>query len=414
MEVFVVNKHVVFDEDDEEESGGSTSAFTPMIEGGVLVGPSPDILESLRQKGKKDFSEKFAKHSVGEGSVPSRILEGITVSPSTLLEYNRRGNLLLQRWKREMRIMDDEESFDTVSFAIWLLGVKPTVKSSTWRVYRQAAIHFIEGIPDSNVEKALNILETDSIEPEVKSKSKEEDDDDKEDSSTKEKKFPYDDFENVMRWLRYDSRSKSSNHLIDWMIAAIFTGLRPIEWRATEVKTFEDPSNPKKRKVWLYVLSAKSTNGRTTGIVRTLDLSEMDEKRIVVIKRHSDRCRSWFLNGEFHLRKGRIVQLLSRAVNNVTKKQYTLYSCRHQAIANFKATLTMEETAAIVGHGVTKTQAQHYGKRRSAWGPELVGKTPKGVTDEINVVKQTLVTYAERMAKGKSNIDKYIENFPIE
>ncbi len=376
-------------------------------------GPSPEIFELLRDAGKKSFGERYGEHSiradtVGEGD------NGKTVTQQTLIDYARRGAALLKRWRRETGQFEEDTDLDYVSFVTWLFGLKPNIRAGTWRNYRQSAKHIIQAMPDDNAQRALELLENDIIEPISKTKSKAEaDEDEAESAATKEKKISYEDFNKILVWLQFKSRSETASHLMDWMISTIFTGLRPIEWRMTELKIEKNASALNGQYVWLYVLSAKATNGRSTGIVRTLDLSFMDPAKIKIIKRHSDRWRNWFLTGEFDQRKGRLVQLFNRAVQNNTKKQYTLYTLRHQAIANFKSVLSMEETAAIVGHGVTATQAAHYGKKRSTWGPERIGEPPKGIPEEIALVRNSIVTYAERMAMG-GNKDKFIAEFPIE
>src|SRR3546814_20992999 len=57
--------------------------------------------------------------------------------------------------------------------------------------------------------------------------------------------------------------------LMDWLVAGIWTGLRPAEWRSTDLEMREDPPAPFGRRAWLYVINAKATHGRGNGMIRS-------------------------------------------------------------------------------------------------------------------------------------------------
>ncbi|NRF83868.1 site-specific integrase [Burkholderia gladioli] len=145
-----------------------------------------------------------------------------------------------------------------------------------------------------------------------------------------------------------------------WLMAALATGLRPCEWQKAELS--EDESA-------LIVQNAKATNGRATGVSRTVPVRTDD---LPVIRAHIESLRE--LRGKsltFNQIHNRCGEALNRACKTIwggdTSKRYALYSARHQFAANSKAVASPEEVAALLGHRSTRTARRHYAPRRSAW-----------------------------------------------
>ncbi|SEI14469.1 site-specific integrase [Paraburkholderia hospita] len=145
-----------------------------------------------------------------------------------------------------------------------------------------------------------------------------------------------------------------------WLMAALATGLRPCEWQKAQLS--EDGSA-------LVVQNAKATNGRATGVSRTVPVRADD---LPVIRAHLQsllelRARALTFS-QIHNRCG---EALNRACKIIwgrdTSKRYALYSARHQYAANTKAVASPEEVAALLGHHSTRTARRHYAPRRSAW-----------------------------------------------
>ena len=335
------------------------------------------------------------------GSRPSRpspspaARPGTTVSQASLDQYRRKGQQLFDMFLRETGA--DAEDASAHEWVTWLLSRKPTLKSSSWRVYRQAALHYLEGFPGDSV-RAIALLENDIIDvsrppavPKAGSPRRT--------SAQKERRLPIEDFEKLETFLSRFSRSKLAPVVVDWLRAGILTGLRPTEWRATDLEVQPDAKSPRGRRAWLYVLNAKATNGRGTGIVRTLDISAFTDKDLDCVRRMSDRGRTWLEAGTYGENQAASSKLLYAATARIWPTRrcaYSLYSCRHQAIANWKVILKPEEIAAIVGHGVTATAAEHYGKRRSGWATEHIPVPPRPVEEELRRVRATMRRWDER------------------
>jgi hypothetical protein len=378
----------------------------PARPAGGRHGPDPAAVAAVRAAAKARLARRAEEKRAtpGEGSQLSRsprAPEGTTVSQSTLDQYMRRGNLLFERYRRERGIPSgsDVAMSDWVS---WLLALKPGLKSATWRMYRQAAYHFLEGVPDA--EDALAALDADVIDRSREAQpSAAERGLDRQTSALKEKRFPVEDFNKVCTYLRAFNRSKIAPVLLDWLRAGVLTALRPIEWRAADLEIVEDRAAPRGRRVYLYVLNAKATNERGSGVVRTLDITNFSDVDVAVVQRMVDRGRQWLEKGVYADMQGRCQALLYQATKKLWERRryaYALYSCRHQAIANWKAHQDFfdktENLSAIIGHGVTATAAAHYGKRRNAWPPEDVPPPPMAVQEEAARVRKTIVAFKDR------------------
>lgn len=375
------------------------------------TGPSRDVLIKI-QRSKKTHYEAHQDLDQNVGAQVSRQSKSFfaskhirTISEQTSTQYLDRARLLINRYKREQSIPLETDDFDPKEFVIWLLSLKPTVKASTWRVYRQAAYHMLEGMPD-DIDDAVHLLDKDITENDKRAGKRENWEGkvqrgDHKTSSMKEKKFPKQDFDKVMAYLQYASRSKMSSALRDWMIATIHTGLRPIEWRATNIERFRDPKSGKEH-IWMYVINAKATNMRANGVVRTIDISDLPNKIIEHIERMSENGLKWYSDGNFDSIQSQVSQLLYSVNDRIFPKKikhYALYSCRHQFISNMKEVFSPEEVSALSGHAVTKTAVQNYGKKRSSWGPAITQKHAKPIASEVATVRKTAQFYSERMEK---------------
>lgn len=381
----------------------------------IPSGPSQGALEAIRRTARVKLELRARERGIpseagsaqSKESVSEQARKGTTVSQATLDAYLRRGQLLFNRYRREVGIDVGAEEISPVEFVNWLISLKPRLKSATWRMYRQCAYHYVVGFPHYDVAKAIGLLDTDVIDRSRAPRDEEmtaltggDGKKVRRTSALKEKRFPLEDYDRVQTFLTTFSRSKLAPVLSDWLRAALLVGLRPIEWRTTELEVRDDPLAAYGRRAYLYVLSAKATNGRGTGVVRTLDLTAFPDAELECVRRMVNRGRLWFEDGRYADMQGQCSTLLYAATSKIwptgRRYAYSLYSTRHQFIANMKVVLTPTEIAAIVGHGVTATASEHYGKRRSSWPPEAIPAPPRPVPEELSVVRDRIRLYQRR------------------
>lgn len=170
--------------------------------------------------------------------------------------------------------------------------------------------------------------------------------------------------------------AKATQHLL---IATRATGLRPSEWARVILYESEPDGNYR-----LEVINAKATNGRANGIARTMHLispptealSSIDE---VLYLAHAvqggyfDRKPSTWAELLSYVRRELLIA--NRIAFRTRKKLISLYSLRHQLLADAKsAGLTQQEVAALAGHASDATAGRHYARRVSGRG--TVGAKP--------------------------------------
>lgn len=154
--------------------------------------------------------------------------------------------------------------------------------------------------------------------------------------------------------------------------AGLAVGLRPIEWQSSELLNeatleCEDLSPP-----ILKVKNGKSTNGRSYGEFRYIGIAPLPKQDIAMVKeairlaKHTLNSSGTKLDWEdyYSAISGRLYNITKRLFPR-SKKRPTLYSCRHQHIANLKsAGYPLIEIACLSGHLTDVTATEHYGKRR--------------------------------------------------
>lgn len=368
---------------------------------GVVPSPSPDRLAELR----REFANRAAQaKSSGDAVLGSSAT--LTRTPETLEQYEKRGRQLLGRYRREMN-MDPAVAYDPREFASWFISMRPSLSAPTWRSYKQAVLYVLTAVEGIEASDAVAIIEADSawegemaIRPPKKKEPVR-----KKNTANKAKTIPFQDYEKLDAYLRLRAWSKHAQTLRDWLRAGLATGLRPDEWQYTEVVQQPDPAPgyPDRLKTILFVLNAKSTNGRANGVMRTLDISDFDEETIYAVMRMSDNGMSWFRTKTFDSMQSQCAQILYRANEAIWKRReattYALYTCRHQFILNMRAIdLRDEEISALIGHLVTDTQLEHYGKRGKGWSIDKITNRPKADPDEVSTVRRTL-TMAEQRSR---------------
>ncbi len=353
----------------------------------------------LENKGKVSQRAERLGVTPTFGAEPSLLYKGEgdqTISKTTISQYLHRGNLLLKRFQKETGISHiNPKDINPSDFVNWTLTLKSTIKSSTWRMYRSSIYYFLQGFSSiMDIDKAISMLDMD-INESIKSgqeRNQEHAPKTRKTSALKEKRFPEEDFERVISYLRTACRGKLATVVSEWLQSGIKTGLRPAEWRATELER-------QNGRVFLFVLNAKASNGRGTNVVRILDITSFDDESIDMIERMSQRGKAWLENGQYNEIQGRCSTLLYSVTGRLwpsRKYHYSLYSTRHQAIANWKSILEPAEIAALVGHAVTETASTHYGRRRSSWGPDKIPTPPRPMPEDIDLIKERVRVVEQR------------------
>lgn len=365
-------------------------------------GPDEEKVKAVHSARKRKLRDRALALGRDPGANSSPSVDGMTRSEKTHEGYLVRGRQLIARYRRHAGLGRSGALTleDPIDFVNWFFSLKPNLTAAAWRPYRQSAKAILATIPHDDSEKAVAMIEADYSEAAHTSVREPEPEELKpkpgrklprRTSALKEKRFPKADFDRVVSYLRYVNRSKHADSLVDWMIAGVSTGLRPIEWQATDLEIRDNPDTPYGREVYLYVVNAKATNGRANGAHRTIDLTGFTDETLEAVQRMSERGMQWLQEGRYDDMQSQHSQLLYNACATLFRekpKVYALYSLRHQFVANAKNFHEPAAISAMCGHIVTDTAMVSYGKKRSGWGPDEVVDRAEPLPEEVATVRQ--------------------------
>lgn len=210
--------------------------------------------------------------------------------------------------------------------------------------------------------------------------------------------------------------------------ANLLVGLRPIEWFDASFATYL-PRHPDGSFVrsadgkpafeyMLVVENAKATHGRGNGKRRELILKGVTAEELKTLMFY------WQLVMEFRdrhpkdIEAKKLTNLLYRPMNNMIRRALTasgfaardipsVYSTRHQAVSDFKASgVKKREIAAFFGHSSDETHREHYGLKRSGARRVTFHASPESVAQ---VTRRTVVRPTQVLSpEMSSNIEHWI------
>jgi hypothetical protein len=357
--------------------------------GPVFAATRRQTVEFRLQWRQKHIPEGIEEAEMQRWKDGERLLTAAT--PETLGTYIARGRGLFNRYKRVTNSSVSLEYMDPCIFVEWLLGIKPLLSNGTWRNYRASAAATVQSLARTHMDEALAMLNADR---QVGSDNGGRGD--REASvSSRAPRMDYRHFQRLKRSLPGMSRSQVVDWLIDWLDAGIHTGLRPTEWPLTTLEKRSDPRFPNGR-VWLHVVSTQAGEG--PGIYRTLDLSNFTTQTREAVERMVERSRDWALTGRSSARQSEVSRLFNQTCKVLFPRMlmhYTLYSARHQFIANMKTIYSPEEVAAMIGDIPIEMEVEQYAKRPAAWTKEEITERPMPDIQQVARMKKRLDVFEE-------------------
>lgn len=198
---------------------------------------------------------------------------------------------------------------------------------------------------------------------------------------------------------------------ISFVRANLWVGLRPVEWLNASLISYQRMDSfgmPKLRDDGtqdevpaLEVLNAKHSSIRGNGDKRLILLGDLDKRQIAHIQTWIQLVRDLKTDDLMRLSEAAINQKiygsLQRAVRNVLDSHEwngetpTIYSTRHQAVANARADgQSPQEIAALFGHSSTHTAQRHYGKKHAGYSGRSMRAAPESILAVRNTVSASL------------------------
>lgn len=274
----------------------------------------------------------------------------------TQQRYRRTASQLLARHDRER---GTPWTHDPAGFVQWLDTLRGQIKPASWRQYRAALIHVCQ---PEHPDLAASIHALDSSTCQRRSTRT---------SARKLKRLPDKDLLAIYNYLN-DNRHPFDALLGFWLMAAVATGLRPCEWQHAELT--ERDGIPA-----LVVQNAKHTHDRAHGPTRTQLLPNITPESLRMVERLMDTVSGVDDAAFARYYRGCRDRLyyVNRRLWRRRKRYVTLYSARHQFIADAKsAGMSRTEIAALAGHVSPQTAGRYYAHGRSGRGAVQVAADP--------------------------------------
>ena len=322
-------------------------------------------------------------------------VEGITVTPDTAEFYRRMARQYAERARREGR--SPQRGNLIVDGAMALVDAVSTTYFKTFLTYRAAFLHVLseDGSPEAMAARD-RLASTSSADASRISTS-----------VRRRKSMPQNDLEAIIE-AAMSSRSEYARLLAGWLLAGKLTGLRPTEWTSARWVDYDHDTGIGPL---LVVKNHKTTNGRSTGPSRTLDLSQLDDGPLKIIQGFAAAISAISSQPEdpdaFDRAYEGVTRLLRRINAQLWPRRryaFTLYSARHAFAANAKAVYPPNKVAALMGQNSEKTASEHYGKRqfadRPSAGERLV--VPSPIPEEVEIVDAAEAARTARRGRARN------------
>ena len=299
----------------------------------------------------------------------NRICGGRAQSPTTLEGYYDIFKQLLHKYCHEQDMPCDLDLVFLPDFGEWLLSRRSDLKPASWRTYRSAVLATLKRLNVDDLDYIASLL-LDDEGPSGETGGR--------NAKGRARYFDPLDFDRALHVAGGRGQSARSARLVDYLRANIRLGLRPCEFLSSELRLIPDKNAPYDRQAWLFVCSAKFGAGYSNGPIRSLDLSQLDNRALETVRCVIEDARlqaqiigydRWLNSLNMALRQMQQMHK-GHCDRRGQRVRYTAYSLRHQAIGNWKSIYDPVTVAALAGHAVPGTAIRHYGDRKHVWPAE--------------------------------------------
>ena len=325
--------------------------------------------------------------------------------------YIERAKLNIERYSKVAQISPES---DHEQFVDWLIKTTEGKSFSNWRQIKASLIFYFKQIQQIRLADKIDSL--DHTHTEAKSILQAT-------SSQKKKSVTDIELKEITRYLNgktdIETSSKWNDPLLTYLHATIAVGLRPCEWAQSEL--FHDKIDGISLKPpILKVKNAKATNGRSFAEYRYIGISQLSELQIYMIEfatRNAKNPKDTKGNDISFKKYMNYVQqrlyYVYKSLYPKKKNRVTLYSCRHQLIANLKRSgYALEEIACIVGHGNDVTATEHYGRKKH--GNDSKGKLPTANPEDLSKIRKLFYKKSASKQRALSTSNQSHNNFEEE
>jgi|TARA_R100000900_G_scaffold133285_2_gene109970 hypothetical protein len=302
--------------------------------------------------------------------------ENVTRTEQTEADYRKRASSLLERYARETG-----KDWDLHPHALlqWLHGFRDGVSAAYWRRTRAALAWYFQALGQSALSDSIRAVTTEGCAPPTHT------------SANKKKSVTDEELAALTKFLLSPGASELSVATYYFFVSCLITGMRPSEWGQCDVKIISGTEKDTVDGIDIVVQNAKATNGRAHGATRTLHFSRqyLSPQEIQALINHWRFTAQRVADGTFPLFQrdaGKKIQYAARKLWPRKRRRITLYSTRHQSMANGKASgLPRAVIAAMHGHATDRTCADHYGRKQYGKAGRVYAQVPE---EEVARVRQ--------------------------
>lgn len=256
------------------------------------------------------------------------------------------------------------DSDPNLQLALAYLDLEPTLQAASARYYLAAVLHEIECTPGDNDEQVIDLLKPEISEAHLERQHRiaayrSQHLKDLRGAQQRATHLSESDWSTLLAAI-LQSRSKWSKFAAAWLICTRETGLRPIEClHAKFIGTV------------LLVVNAKTTNGRSHGPTRSIDLRLSRLETVEIIRQFLDavskHCQLQEFKNLYHGVRD-LIASVGRRVLSKRKRYPSLYTARHCFASRAKSTLPADAVAALMGHASIYSAPKYYAAARYASG----------------------------------------------
>lgn len=293
----------------------------------------------------------------------------ITKTNATVIAYLKRGKLLWNQAAKELG--STPNILLPTDYLIWLKEKLPKLKPASRRLYLASTKEFLNHILISdgsygggkeNLNSTLELsskLQSIDFNPKFKYSLPSRT------SNQKAKKINFSELKFLVQKTQ-GMKGKWIKAALIWMLANILVGLRPSEWRSASLTVAGG-------KFILVVVNGKNTNGRAHGLLRHINVTNLEPQDLNWVKLQLQAVRQYVKNDAtwegYYGGVRKTIHKITRKFLSKRDKHMSLYSARHQFSANAKSIgMSKVEVAALMGHAVDGTAGFHYGKKKHGTG----------------------------------------------
>ncbi|WFU45618.1 hypothetical protein QA640_47410 (plasmid) [Bradyrhizobium sp. CB82] len=132
---------------------------------------------------------------------------------------------------------------------------------------------------------------------------------------------------------------------------------------------------------------------------RTLDISSFEPDTVEAVRRMAQNSRDWAMDHKIQQRRSECSQLLYEACDILFPSReikFSLFTFRHQFIANMKSIMDRADVIAMVGAVDIDCKTDHYAKRRAAWDRSNIRDVPAPIEEQVWQIRRYLSGVEER------------------